>query len=105
MIRINVKRNQAHQIIEAHISGHAEYADHGYDIVCAAVSVLSQTAILGLHNVAKQMMDYQIDSDTAEYYVKLLSPITEASQAILETMVLGLQNIAHQYSDFVTISD
>ena len=36
------------------IEGHAEYAEHGKDIVCAAVSVILQTAQLGLMSIAEQ---------------------------------------------------
>lgn len=36
------------------IEGHADYAEHGKDIVCAAVSVILQTAQLGLMSIAEQ---------------------------------------------------
>lgn len=36
------------------IDGHADYAEYGNDIVCAAVSAILQTAQLGLMQLAKQ---------------------------------------------------
>jgi len=36
------------------IEGHADYAEHGSDIVCSAVSAVLQTAQLGLLQIAKQ---------------------------------------------------
>ena len=47
MIKIHIRRNEAQQIVACSINGHAGYDEHGYDIVCAAVSVLSCTAIWG----------------------------------------------------------
>lgn len=35
------------------ISGHANFAPKGRDIVCAAVSAIFQTAILGLKTIAE----------------------------------------------------
>ena len=36
------------------IEGHANYAEYGSDIVCAGVSVLLQSAQLGIINIAEQ---------------------------------------------------
>lgn len=52
MIRITM----THSSIK--IKGHAEYAEHGKDIVCAAVSAILQTAQLGLSEIAKQYPEY-----------------------------------------------
>ena len=41
--------------------GHALYADAGEDIVCAAVSALTQGTLNGLLNVLKAPVDYHID--------------------------------------------
>ena len=54
MVSIGIQRNSDGQVIGCHMSGHAGYDDHGFDIVCAAVSVLSATAMLGLTQIAQQ---------------------------------------------------
>lgn len=48
MIRVNITPTSIQ------ISGHAEFAEHGKDIVCASVSTILQTAQLGLMQVARQ---------------------------------------------------
>ena len=103
MTHIDVKRNGVGQIIECHFQGHAGAAPYGEDIVCAAISMLSQTSILGLHEVAKQAMEYQMED--GELHILLSDPINESGQAILETMLLGIKNVADQYSDFVRVSE
>jgi uncharacterized protein YsxB (DUF464 family) len=52
MITIEITDNSIH------ITGHAEYAEKGKDIVCSAVSAILQTAQLGLMQVAKQYPQY-----------------------------------------------
>ena len=103
MTHIDVKRNALGQIVECHFRGHAEAGPYGEDIVCAAISMLSQTSVLGLHEVAEQSMEYQIED--GELHILLSEPVTERGQTILETMLLGIKNVADQYSDFVRVSE
>lgn len=103
MISITVTRNRLGKIQACYIDGHADYDDHGYDIVCAAVSVLSCTAILGLQAVAEQAGSYTNRSGHCE--ISLAGEMTESGQVILETMILGLREISRQYADFVSICD
>ena len=48
MISVKILRNSASRIVGFEVSGHANYAEYGQDIVCAAVSAFcvlpSQTA-------------------------------------------------------------
>ena len=43
--------------------GHTGYARAGADIVCAAVSALTQTTLNGLQNVLKAPVDAKVDDD------------------------------------------
>ena len=103
MTHIDVKRNVEGHIVECHFRGHAKAGPYGEDIVCAAISMLSQTSLLGLHEVAQQSMEYRIED--GELDILLSEPITERGQTILETMLLGIKNVADQYSDFVRVSE
>ena len=46
MITIKISKNAIY------IEGHADYAEHGKDIVCSAVSAVLQTAQLGLKQIS-----------------------------------------------------
>ena len=51
MINITVtKEDNGH--INIDVNGHANYAPHGQDIVCAGVSAIVQTTLLGLEAIA-----------------------------------------------------
>ena len=58
MVSIGIQRNSDGQVIGCHLSGHAGYDEHGFDIVCAAVSALTATAMLGLTQIAQQEGEY-----------------------------------------------
>ena len=46
VIKVSLTQNRIH------VSGHANTAPHGSDIVCAAVSAITLTLIRGLKNIA-----------------------------------------------------
>ncbi|MBO8164222.1 MAG: ribosomal-processing cysteine protease Prp [Brevibacillus sp.] len=52
MIKIQARMKSGE--MQIHAVGHAEYAEHGKDIVCAAISTIMQTALLGIQAVAEQ---------------------------------------------------
>ena len=81
------------------ISGHAEYAEYGKDIVCAGISALVETAILGLENVA--CLKPEVVKKTG--YVSILLPDDvpmdklQKAAVILETIYLGFEDISKSY--------
>lgn len=48
------------------ISGHAGYAEPGKDIVCAAVTALTQTLIQSIENLTDDEIEYRISPGKAE---------------------------------------
>ncbi|MFE1631061.1 ribosomal-processing cysteine protease Prp [Brevibacillus reuszeri] len=56
MIKIKVLLDNGEMKIEA--VGHANYAEHGKDIVCAGISTIMQTALLGIQAIAQQYPEH-----------------------------------------------
>lgn len=102
MITIRLHRNQNHEFTGFRISGHAEYSDPGSDIVCAGVSAVSQTALLGLLKYSPKGVTYHIDEKSGFLEVHV-EECSEASQIILHTMELGLKEIAQTYHTYVVL--
>ena len=77
--------------------GHAGYADYGYDIVCAAISALTQSTLNGLQNVLKAPVMYEIDDQVGLREARLTPEVSEAqlqqAQLLLVTLQEGLQAI------------
>ena len=82
-------------------NGHSGYAESGADIVCAAISALTQTTLNGLKNVLKAPVMFDQDDDGA-FIEAILTP--EASedqirqaQLLVVTLLEGLQAIQREY--------
>lgn len=52
------------------ITGHSMSAPHGQDIVCAAVSAITQTTVLGLNAIAAAYPEY-VEMEITQNGVKL----------------------------------
>ena len=95
MIQILIsKHNDEYSKLEAF--GHAEYDDHGKDIVCSAVSVL-------IINTANSLETFTGDLVLAETYedgtTEILLKENPSKEAILlmDSLILGLDGIQNQY--------
>ncbi|MCL4424882.1 MAG: ribosomal-processing cysteine protease Prp [Firmicutes bacterium] len=105
MIQVLIKRDQTGQIRGFIVQGHAGYDAHGRDIVCAAVSAVAQTAVLGL----REVLHLSIQLRTREGYLSCqlpgrLSPdVVREAQVLLETMLVGIRDIQTGYPGFVEV--
>lgn len=89
MIRILVRQ---HMIS---VTGHAGYAPAGQDIVCAAVSALTQTLILGLRQVAG--MELQSREAIGNVCIEW-QHMNDTGKALTDTWFLGICAIAENYN-------
>jgi len=71
------------------VSGHSGYSEAGSDIVCSAISSLSQSVCVGLENVLKLKPIIKIDEQKAYLSCMLENNISEEmlekSQVLLKT--------------------
>ena len=77
-----------------HISGHANTAPRGSDIVCAAVSAITLTLISGLENIAYMSLYESVEPGNIciEWQT-----INDTGKALIDTWFLGILGIAEQY--------
>lgn len=107
MTVITVKREDG-RISEVVIKGHSGYAKSGRDIVCAAVSAIAQTALLGLVEYSQEKVDYTVGEDGfMRFTVPEGKNETERArlETIAETMVLGLKDVRSGYEAFVKLEE
>lgn len=88
--------------------GHSGYAESGYDIVCAAISALTQTCELGLSEVAQIPVKVRRDDDAGKYEVRLPDEVDAErmlkAQTIFETLLIGLKSIESSYPEFLRVN-
>lgn len=107
MTQIKIFR-QNKSIVGFECSGHTGYDVEGSDIVCAAISTLSLTCILGLEKVQKQYVE--VRRDDKKGYLKVVLKTNdlkkiEQSQVLFETMLLGLKEIQSAYKKYIKLED
>lgn len=104
MIRILIKKkNDSLKYIQ--VSGHANSDDYGKDIVCAAVSVISQTILLGISEILKDDLNYSIKKGDLSFEIpdKMSYEDELRVNALTHTLILGLQNIKNNYKNYIDI--
>lgn len=82
------------------MSGHANYAKEGQDIVCAGVSTLVQTLIASIENLTKDKIEYDISPGRVDIKYGDLS---EKSRALVDSFFIGVSMIADGYPENVRI--
>lgn len=109
---IDVKILKDKQIIKGYrISGHANYRPSGEDIICAGVSMISQTVLQSLVKVSRIREDqiiYNIDEDTGFLDVlipdKLNNNVLNDSQVLLKSLVTGIELMIEAYPDYIKMA-
>ena len=91
MIRCVYEKNK--NGVRLTVTGHAGYAEHGYDIVCSAVSALAETLIARLMELNAKFW-YKKENGAAEVGMNKVS--YDANEAF-QFAVLGLQLISTAY--------
>jgi len=91
-------------IRKVEISGHADYDERGKDIVCAGISMLSQTYMYYIQEIEHKgkatMISLLISDGNFFMCSKAQSPEAEAA---FEMLRLGLQTLADTYPDNLKI--
>lgn len=105
-ITIKVKNEK---IVSFEVSGHTGYDDAGKDILCAAISSITQSACLGIAKVLK--INAQIKKNDKQGYLKLSLPndisneMLDKAQIILNTMKISLQDLLFDYGDYIKLEE
>lgn len=100
-----VKKNG--NITEVICDGHTGYGVEGEDIVCAGLSSIVQTALLGLLQVA--FVNVKFERRDKDGYLKFtipddISPVQRHDcDIILNTMLLGVSDLYQGFSDFIDL--
>lgn len=105
MVKVSFKKEKENYL-GYEIVGHSGYSQHGEDIVCAAISALAQTTLLGIKKLVTEDLTYDVRSG----YLKVTYPknLTEKQRAdvnlLTEAMFLGLREIEKQYGKYLKVS-
>ncbi len=105
MTRVRVVYKNGH-IVSMNADGHTGYGVEGEDVLCAALSSIIQTALLGLMQVAGIQVEFSrndADGILAFSLPDLDSRSRRDADMILGTCVAGIDDLYSNYSDFIEI--
>ena len=94
MIEVSVRRDGIK------MSGHANYATEGQDIVCAGATALVQTLIRSIEDLTEDKIEYSISPGWADIKYGNLS---EKAKTLVDSFFVGICMIADEYPDCVRI--
>ncbi len=105
MLEVSFVLNREERIQSFAVSGHSQYAEHGKDIVCAAVSVLAQSAVIGLEEYVgiRPRVTRQSGGFSCLLPQKMTDRQVIMSEAILRTCYLGMLAVQENYAGYVKI--
>ena len=84
------------------IRGHAGYAEHGKDIVCAAVSTLVQALIYSIDGLTADEIQYNIKPGMVDIKHGNLSA---EAQLLVDSFFVGIRMIADNYPSNVQMTE
>lgn len=79
------------------VQGHAGYAPHGADVVCSAISAISQMVAHELHRL--QVATREVESG----YLSVINHSEGYAEDIISMLIRTLRLIEHQYPDHIKV--
>ena len=99
MIKISYKEEDNH-INYVKITGHANYADEGFDIVCASVSSIAITTINAIIRIDEESIIYRDEDGLLEIGIVKKNDIVDI---LVINMISMFEELEEQYKDYVKI--
>ncbi|MFA9555932.1 ribosomal-processing cysteine protease Prp [Evansella sp. AB-rgal1] len=108
MINVVFERNDDSTIHTFTMDGHAEFAEHGKDLVCAGASAVSIGAVNAINEICGVRLEVEMNSVEGGFLrcrvpEKLESDTYEKVQLLLEGLFYSLKTIEEQYGQFIRI--
>lgn len=97
MITINVKKTDD-VVSYIKISGHADYAEEGFDIVCASVSCISITTVNALISIDEGCLVYSESDGLLEIGILKHSDVIDK---LINNMLLMLEKLSEDYEEYI----
>jgi len=100
MIKITIYKNQNDLYTGFDSIGHAGYAEHGEDIICAGVSALVINTINSILTFTDDSFDTTTEEDSGMItFHSKGNKISKDSNLLIKSLVLGLQGIQNNYGN------
>ena len=96
MTKITIYKSNEGNYTRFTCEGHSGYAESGYDIVCASISILVINTINSMEELVKEKLNVVEDEKRGYIDCRFVNDINDDSKLLMDSMILGLQSIAEQ---------
>lgn len=101
MVRVSVCRESS-DIQEIIVQGHADYAEHGQDLVCAGVSSIC----IGMMNALDTLVPDTCEMEMSEGYTRInMMRNSHEVQQLLQAMLIQLTTMEESYQSYIKINE
>ena len=105
MIHVTIFQNKYKECVGFQTEGHAEYADPGQDIVCAAASILVINTINAIEEFTEDACTCDCKDGMIESW-EFTSDVSAGTDLLMDALMLGLRNIVKSYgTDYLQVAD
>lgn len=108
MIKVTIEKDQSDHICSFEMKGHADFAEHGKDLVCAAATAVSFGAVNAIVELTKVIPDVKQGQDggflKVSFSQDLVPKTSEQVQLIVQAMIVSLQTIEQDYGQHIKIT-
>ncbi len=106
MIDVKILRDKSGRAVGIRSLGHADYAENGYDIVCAAVSVLELNFANSVAELTDARFETHFGEEEGSFDFVLLGKRNENAELLLNSLLLGYAAVQQEYgSEYLLIKD
>ena len=106
MTKIKFFKND-NNLVGFECSGHTGYEEYGKDVLCATISGITQSAILGLTKVLGINVKFERNEKVGLLKVELPNVLSEdkmqKAQVILNTVYVSIQDLTLGYSSYISM--
>ena len=102
MIHVTIFQNKYKECVGFQTEGHAEYADPGEDIVCAAASILVINTINAIEEFTEDDASLISEDEMGMISYHLNHPSKDA-QLLLKSLILGFENMESNYEEYIDL--
>lgn len=82
------------------IRGHANYAPHGQDIVCAGVTALTQTLVESIEGLTGNEIKYDMSPGRVD--IEIENP-DEDAQLLMDSFLVGIEMIVDEFPEHIRV--
>ena len=102
MTKIVILKSKSH-ILGFEISGHTGYAEEGSDIVCSAVSSMSQMVVVGIRDVLKLNAFVEISDGYLKLKLSEKDIENNCAEVLLKAFEKSVKEIVKEYGNYVKL--